>query len=365
MLKNRKLKFGIIAILSFFVSACFTILLFKSNSTTTLSITLMVLTALIFEMSKWALLREGFSGDYNAMLQTVFVGLWLGVTIGSITASCTYVLNETNSTENTAYISSTQYKQAEQARNLRIDTYNSIKTEIANIKAQASSLPKDYVTAKNRLLSKATEKTNELSSLSQEISRPIDVKGQLPSNGYTAFFDLIQEMTGYNSKKISLWFFMIIGILLELIANVFAYLYQKECGPRKSTSTPPGTKKAIPELEQKNNNEQPKKLQTAHAGNVLSFASKGEQESKQTKSTEVLSKSNVTNYINEMYRLYELNENRGYKRIASNLIKNGINITQTGAYKIRNHLEELGVIDGTNIIMSKEQALLAIRKKVS
>lgn len=361
MLKNRKLKFGIIAALSFFVSACFTILLFKSNSTTTLSIALMVLTALIFEMSKWALLREGFSGDYNTFLRTVFVGLWLGVTIGSITASCTYVLNETNSTENTAYISSTQYKQAEQARELRIDTYNSIKTEIANIKAQASSLPKDYVTAKNRLLNKATDKTNELSSLSKEISRPIDVKGQLPSNGYTAFFDLIEEMTGYNSKKISLWFFMIIGILLELIANVFAYLYQKECGPRKSTSTPPQNKKAIPETEQKTNNEQPKKtLQLAHAGNIRSFASKGKQDSKQTKSTEVLSKTNIINYINEMYRLHDGGESFGYKKIASN-----IGVSQTAAYKIRNHLEELDVIAGTKILVEKENALLAIRRKVS
>lgn len=225
---SRKTKFAIISILSFAISLAFTVALFVSNASGKWAITIMFVSAVVIEMSKWFLLWEGFSGKHSTGLSGILITLWTLVTVGSIAASCGYVLNQANKTDNQTTIQSKQYQQAEESRRVLLDAYNVKKAEIEQLRAQADSLPSNYYSMKQNIMSQVDKKSSELSVMSEVMQKPIKVEGVLSTNGYSAFFNLIGKELGEDSKQLELYFFMSLGIVLELIANVFAYLYQKE-----------------------------------------------------------------------------------------------------------------------------------------
>jgi hypothetical protein len=225
---KKKNVFATISVLSFIISAAFTISLFTSNSVGRLATVIMFASAIVFEMSKWTLLWEGFSGKHASLFSGILITLWAAVTLGSIAASCGYVLNQSNQTQNNAIISSTQYKQAEESRKIQISTYNNKAAEIDQLRQQASELPKNYYSLKQEIMSKVTQKSKDLASLTSEIKKPIEVKAELPTSGYSAFFKLMSKVLDADPTMLELWFFIGLGIVLELIANVFAYLFQKE-----------------------------------------------------------------------------------------------------------------------------------------
>jgi hypothetical protein len=225
---SKKSKFTAISILGFVLSALFTIQLFLSNSTGKFEKCMMILAAIVFECSKWILLWEGFSGKHSATLKTALITLWLMVTAGSIVASCGYVLNQSNTTQNKAMVESVEYRQAEEGRKIQIDAFSAKKAEIEQLRKQADGLPLNYFTMKQNIMDKVAVKSKELSTISSQISQPIKISAPLSSNGYTAFFQMIGKMMDEEPKQLELLFFMAIGIILEAIANVFAYLAQKE-----------------------------------------------------------------------------------------------------------------------------------------
>ena len=87
--------------------------------------------------------------------------------------------------------------------------------------------------------------------------------------------------------------------------------------------------------------------------------SKQEKSNEQVKSKPAMSKTDIEMYLEYMYANSKGGISEGYKKIARS-----IGIKETMAYKIKSHLEKLGVIKagekGTEIIAEKSQALLYI-----
>lgn len=387
-MQNRSNFYKAIAICSFIISGYFSILLFSSTSTTWDEKIPMISIAVILELAKWSLLWECITGKHQGWIKITAFIMWIIITISSIVASAGYTINVTNKATNTAIQSSDQYKIKMQSRDNQNDLYavkkkeldklyQAKETRLKDLVTQRDKLPKNYISKKVELshkMNQVEEKYNnqiaklssEMSNISNTLTAPIDFTDAqvLSTSGYTALFSLSANMFNKNASEkvkpesLELWFFMILGIILELVANVFSYLYQKEKHAIETGITPPNNKKPIPEIEQKNEQKSPiKKLKLAHLNNVVSIASKGQKVYEQAKSEQKMSKANIKNYINEMYRLHELGDSFGYKKIARN-----IGVSGTTAYKIRNYLEELDIIDGTKIICEQTKALLAVKK---
>lgn len=335
---KKKNTFLTISILSFIISAAFSINLFTSNSVGRMATLLMFTSAVVLEMAKWTLLWEGFSGKHNGTLSGILVGLWAFVTIGSIAASCGYVLNQSNQTQNNALISSTQYKQAEQARQIKISTYNNKAAEIDQLRQQAAELPKNYFSMKQNIMDKVAQKSKELSSLSDEIKKPIDVKAELPISGYSAFFGLMAKLFDEDAKMIELWFFIALGIVLELIANVFAYLYQKErnYAPKNAEIQPTGDSKRY-SYKYRNTKKQ------SFAPNVVplkNYAPKNHTNQSQPK---LYSEKDIEDYIRVMYE----NQKNGYSP-GTKLMADLLGWGRSGEEKargIKNYLELKGMVE--------------------
>jgi hypothetical protein len=320
---KRKNTFAVISILSFIISGAFTIALFTSNSVGKLATLIMLGAAVVFEMSKWCLLWEGFSGKHSGGFRGTLITLWVLVTVGSIVASSGYVLNQSNKTQNEATVSSTQYKQAEQARNVLIDSYNVKKQQIEQLRQQAAALPSNYYSMKQNIMNDVSKKTAELSAVTKDIQNPLKVEGVLVSNGYSAFFGLMAKIFEEDAQMLELWFFMALGIILELIANVFAYLYQKELlgsnyrlKPENSTNQSPPK---VLDISTKKNN----------AG-CIGFRPE-----------------NIRDFSDDDYQAYitymSNNQKNGYAPGYSS-IASGIGVNTEVARSIKNHLEREGVV---------------------
>lgn len=338
---KRKNTFAVISVLSFLISGMFTIALFTSNSVGKIAIMMMFASAVVFEMSKWCLLWEGFSNRHNGIFRTILIFLWASVTIGSIVASSGYVINESNRTQNKAVISSTQYKNAEQSRQILIDSYNKKSEEVEQLRKQSEELPKNYYSMKQNIMKNVSEKTAALSALTQKIQEPLKVSGVLNENGYSAFFSLFANLIGEDSKMVELFFFLALGIILELIANCFAYLYQKESG---SSSTP--NRKYF----QKSNNSESKigfkpqvvLAKKTDAARPIGFKIDTE------KPTGISAPQNVhgfddimlDKYIDYIYDCVKADGSiDGYQTTATNL-----NYTYDQVRKMKNHCEHLGIL---------------------
>lgn len=304
---KKQTKFAIISVLSFAISASFTIALFTSNSVGKTEKLIMIVSAIVFEISKWTLLWEGFSDKHTGALRTTLITLWALVTVGSIVASCGYVLNQSNKTQNQTLVSSTEYKQAEQSRNILIDNYNKKSTEIEQLKEQAAELPRNYYSMKQQIMDKVASKTAELSAMATKIQSPIKVEAPLLTNGYSAFFSLMGKVLEEDSKMIELWFFMILGIVLEAIANVFAYLYQKEINhaPKTAETQPEGESKRY-FLRNKSRNKIRNK--PSFAPNVVQIKNYAPKNVKVQPEPDLYDECDIENYIRVMHQ----NQKNGY-----------------------------------------------------
>ena len=338
---KRKTTFGTIAVLSFVVSALFTISLFCSTSVGKFAIMLMFLSALIFEMSKWCLLWEGFSQKHSGFLRGILICLWLSVTLGSIVASCGYVLRQSNQSQNIATVSSIQYKNAEQSRQILIDSYNQKTAEVQQLKQQAAELPKNYYTAKSQIMQKVSEKAAAISGLAQKIQEPVTAVGVLNENGYSAFFEMFSKLIGEDAKMIELIFFMSLGVILELIGNIFCFLYQKESG-----NSPTPNRKYFQKSAGSNSkigfNPQVVLAKKTDAARPIGFKIDTE------KPTGISAPQNVhgfddimlDKYIDYIYDCVKADGSiDGYQTTATNL-----NYTYDQVRKMKNHCEHLGIL---------------------
>ena len=396
-IKNPSKFYYGIAILSFIISGYFSVLLFQSSATTLTEAIPMIAIAIILELAKFSLLRELSNSNHAAWLKVSFFSLWVIITLSSIVASAGYVINQTNKATNESIKMSDSYKIKMASRDNQNDLYGTKKQELNNLytakenalkdlQTQREALPKNYISKKvemgvrmneveqdyNNRISKIS---SELSTISNSLAQEVDLSStQVNStNGYTAIFQLSADIYNKNATEkvtasgLELWFFLALGVVLELVANVFAYL-SMVTGKIKSPIPQPENKMPIPELEKMSKNSSPQKLKVAHAGNVVSIASKGKQDYKQAKNEQDLSNKDIKMYLDIMYsNTKNDNESIGYKNIASKISeKYKMEFKPTKAYKIKNHLEKLGVIsvDGatTKIICEQGKALLAVKK---
>jgi hypothetical protein len=253
---NTHQKYKIMAILSYAVSGYFTVLLFNSMCTDVFSHIPMTLIAIIFEVAKWILMKE--IRNYTGFVKSVLITI-LGFTIMySVIASAGYVINKNNESKKDEIESSVTYQNQVASKSNKADLYTLKKKEfdtlVADEKATLTrlengikSLPSDYITAKINQgveLNKQTErfetaiskKSAELSLLVDDLSKNIDTSGAstLSTTGYSPIFkmgadflnasDKSAKKNPYQATSMELFFFLSLGIGLEILANVFAHL---------------------------------------------------------------------------------------------------------------------------------------------
>jgi hypothetical protein len=248
----------ILSIIAFIISAIFTILLMTSGTVGILSLILTVGMAIVLELSKCGFLYEALANTkVNFAIRGVMGFISVLLVGASIFASSSYIQNQNNARANIRIQTSTQFKSLEEGKNIQKDLYTTKKEELKrlqNLQEQqkadgeqaVKSLPKDYISKKaetrqataNRISN--TQKSidniqNELSGLTSELQKPIDTTNlQVKSeNGYSAMFQGIAKFLNntesyknspVNAESLEMWFFIVLGILFELIAVITFYL---------------------------------------------------------------------------------------------------------------------------------------------
>lgn len=279
---NNPRTYQVLSILGFIVSAIFTVKLFSSNSTDIISWFAMVATALLYEFGKYTLLFQTIKGPFGATGKTIMLGSWIFVTCASIIASAAYVLNDANSNKNLMVESSAAYRQQQNSIAVKNDLYSTTKKQIEDLKALqgkqqqegnniVNAMPSNYIDRKNqqrsdtrRLIAKTQEQINnkseELNQIAKDLSSPlgeIKVETESTTGGYSMFKLITQKLNDnpknkknpYSIEEVGVYFYIAIGVGLELLANLFAFLSQYyEYGKLCPTPLSP-EKKQIPELQ--------------------------------------------------------------------------------------------------------------------
>jgi hypothetical protein len=220
----------------------------------------MVAVAVIYEVSKWCLLREVVLKRHSGTIKVIIFTLWIFTTSSSIIACAGYVLNQSNASKNVNIEASASYQNQIQSREIKKDLYSTKKKEMEDLIATKNqtivamektrdSWPKNYITMRENAQSQINkkivdfdkeikQKSDELSTLSTQLDVPIKVDNVLSTSGYTAIFSLMSDFMNkndtsatknpYKPENIELWFYLLIGIGVEALANMFAYLSQKD-----------------------------------------------------------------------------------------------------------------------------------------
>lgn len=380
-----------VSIVAFVISAIFTIMLMTSGTIGMFSFVLTAAMGLVLELAKCGFFYEALANTaLNGAVRATMIAISLILIISSILASAAYIQNQANKTKNRQIQSSSQYKQLEQAKATQQDLYETKKREIEGLKVLQqnqqtagdkiiNSMPKNYIDRKNaQRASTASQmadtqkiidrKSSELSQIGATLQSPIDTSGLKinSENGYTAMFktmaSIVNKSESYkdnpiDSDALEMWFFIILGVIFELVAVLTAYLAQLK---RKSIS--PTLKKTS--VQESNIGFKPQVV-TAHNDNEsiqakrqIGFrASSPPSESKtdKIKSLETLSTTDFYNpstnvpdiniddikkYVEYMYsNLKNGNESKGYNPIGQ---FTGVGVEN--ARKIKAYLERLGII---------------------
>lgn len=258
---NNKATFKTLSILSFVVSGYFTLLLFKSSSVGLFEAIPMIAVAMIYEVSKWCLLREVVLKRHQGGMRIIIFSLWAFTTLASIIASAGYVLNQSNATKNMNLESSTAYQNELKSRDLKNDLYSTKKKELDDIIATKNqtisamektrdSWPKNYITMKENAQVQINKrigefdndikaKSAELTDITNQLASPIKVTAEpLSTTGYTSIFMTLSDFMNkndnnskkspYKAENMELWFYLLLGVGVEALANMFAYLSQKD-----------------------------------------------------------------------------------------------------------------------------------------
>lgn len=387
--------FGFFSIFAYLVSTFSTITYIYGLKVNILEFVHLISLAILFMAGAWFTGHEAssitnvriedgkrkYTYRYGVIARTGLIILYIMCTIISIGTNACMAFQAMARDSGHKLVEKTKFENQQMMKQAAAAIIESNKAYNSSLLSEKDTLVKKQVKQvdgwKSKMVSERQKELNKASSTAESYNSKISSNINESKKQQVILNSEVQPLTEVTSSPLSNMFkeeettkaifilLLLLSVTVDAIAFFFTNLFAKAKFFRKKKSsgpvTPPENKKAIPEFEQKNKSEQAKKtLQVAHAGNILSFASKGckevEQASKE-KSKQVLSKSNIVNYLNEMYKLHEQGDSFGYKKISGN-----IGISQTAAYKIRNHIEELDIIDGTKIIMSRDKALLAIRK---
>jgi len=266
---NNPKVYQILSIMGFVVSAVFTIKLFSSNSTDIISWLSMVTMALLYEFGKYILLFQAIKGPFGTTGKSIMLGIWLMITIASIVASANYVLNDSNVQHNKMVQGSTAYANQQNSIKIQNDLYATTTKVMEDLKSQkvkqqiegdkiVAAMPSNYIDKRNAqreatqykiqdTQNQINAKADSLLTIAAGITKaPEKLENNLaPTSGGESMFRLIAKKTDYTAEEIGITFYILIGVGLELLANLFAFLsqYYKYGGLK---ITPPLHKKPIP-----------------------------------------------------------------------------------------------------------------------
>jgi hypothetical protein len=371
---NNVLVLKTVSILSFIISAIFTILLMTSNTIGILSFVLTVGMAVILELAKCGFFFEALTNNIIKMPVRILLGaIAILLIFASIFASAAYIQNQTNKAKNVQLQNSESYKQVEQNKKINVELYEIKKKEIEDLKNQINfernetnkiieSMPANYIDRKNQARIQSQNKiadiqknidgkTKELYTLAEkiQITQKIDQnKNILNENGYTSMFENFANILNKNSatqeqkittETLELWFYVMLGIIFEFVAVLTSYLALQKSN-KLATKTQNDVVGFKPTLIK--TNEDTKEFDFIKPKMTIGF----KQENKSQNKLENLQTPNFYNnedikkYITYMYtNLKNGNESKGYNPIGKNT---GIGVEV--ARKIKAHLEQIGVI---------------------
>lgn len=347
---NNPIVLRTTAIVSFIISAIFTIMLMTSGIIDAFPYILTATTSIILELAKCGFIYEALiNKNLNKIIRTVMIIISLILIGSSILASSAFILNQANKTKNKQIQSSAQFKQLEQSRLLQQDLYQTKKQEIEDLKALqlnqkdigttiVNTMPNNYTDKKNeqrRITSQQIaetqkmidKKSTELSQLELKLQNPINTASLKinSEHGYTSIFIKMTELINTTKQlkdnpitpeAMEMWFYMLLMVLFEFVTVVTAYLAQLKSKTTTNTVEPFGTT----ESEQVNDTET---LNTTEPYKGLG-----------------IDKDKVAKYVEYMYNnLKNNNQSRGYNTIGQ---YTGLGVEN--ARKVKSYLEKLGIV---------------------
>jgi hypothetical protein len=271
---------------------------------------------------------------------------------------------------------SNEYQTALQAKQIQNDLYSTKKKELENLlesKTQTisamektrDSWGRNYITMKenaqssiNKKISEfdttINQKSAELSELSNKLAAPIKVENQtLSTIGYSAIFNTLADFLNkndnsskknpYKSETIELWFYLLLGVGVEALANMFAYLAQKNTyfnskPEPKNLETCESTRHSIPSISSAKKFRINKSAFIAKkSGNIIGF--KPEPKIANNDPVFDIDEKDFDKYIKYMYDKQRNGYAPGYLDIARN-----INIAVEKARAIKGELNRRGMI---------------------
>lgn len=252
----------VISILAFVVSALFTVQLMTSGTVGIIAFFMTALMAIILEVTKCGFFFKALvDTSLSIAMRSVLCAISLLLVLASIFASAGYVTNQANKAKNQQVKSSTQFKQANESREIQKQLFEQKKLELAALQENKTktvadmerirdSYPKNYITVKENMQStinkKSTDlqstidkKSAELAQVAAALQSPIDTT-KLALNdtkGYSSMFKVLAENINKSDdfkdspilpEELEMWFFIALGVIFELVAILSAFLAQKE-----------------------------------------------------------------------------------------------------------------------------------------
>lgn len=251
-----------VSILSFIVSALFTVQLMTSGTIGLFSFFLSMVMAIIFEVVKCGFFFKALTDkNINSFMRFVLGSISIILVLASIFASAGYITNQANKSKNKELQTSTEFKQLQEGRNIQSQEFEIKKNElltlnenkrktISDMEKIRDSYPKNYITVKENMSyninQKAAElqkiidmKSAELNKLSSTLSTPLDTTkfNVTDTKGYIAMFKIIADSLNKSedfinspitANELEMWFFICLGIIFEVVAILTAYLAQLE-----------------------------------------------------------------------------------------------------------------------------------------
>jgi hypothetical protein len=354
-----------VAVLSFVISAVFTVKLMTSGTDGLMAYWLTFGMAIIFEVVKCGFFYKSLTDrKLNFGIRVTIGSLAVILFCCSIFASAGYISNNANQNKNTSVKNSTEYKQLEEGRNINKDMYNQKKAEIESLQLNKQkvisdmerirdSYPKSYITAKENMtkdiLSKSQQlqkeidiKNAELDNVSNKINVPLDVSklNVLDTTGYSGLFKIVAEnlnkLESFKNSPLSpaeleMYFFIFLGIVFEFVAIMSVYLAQiEECAQGIKVEVRSEPKKI--ELEPEHIVKPDARVIPLERKEVRAIGFNTDKEKE-------IDRKDWNKYVQYMYANAKNNVSPGYKHICS---KVGI-IEETGR-KIKGALEQNEVI---------------------
>jgi hypothetical protein len=273
-MKNKQV-YIIISVLAYVVSACSTLILLTSMATTRYEFIIAIIITIIFEPTKAITFMKIFKSHKSSVVKNITITLWVILLSASIIASTGFMLNMEGKQANKALTESEKYKEIVTKKELLKNNIDMKKSEvekliqdkqsvIEDMTANKNKLPSNYISVKDEIQQKINkenasrqgiinDKNTEIDNLTKEYNNTtFDNITVEATTGYQRLFGIIAKPLAMTAEQVSfIFFFIVLGITPELIANVFFYYYNEE---KKSTPLSPVSSFKNPRITQSYDN---------------------------------------------------------------------------------------------------------------